>query len=118
MKRNLTLVLVMCALGLSPGLKAESTVIQDDSLLMEEALSEDDLSGQRGEGTVIDDITLNQVDLDAYHSGNSVSGNSMTGNNYISGSAFVGANGMFDTIQNSGNNVLIQKATIINISLE
>ena len=120
MKHNLTLVLVVCALGLSPGLKAESTVIQDDSLLMEEALSEEDLSGQRGEGTVIgiDDINLNYADLDAYHSNNSVSGNSMTGSNYISGSAFNGANGMFDTIQNSGNNVLIQKATIVNITLE
>jgi len=119
MKHNMTLVLVVCALGLSPGLKAESTVIQDDSLLMEEALSEDDLSGQRGEGTVIgiDDITLNHADLDGSNYGNSVT-NSMTGNNYISGSAFNGANGMFDTIQNSGNNVLIQKATIVNISLE
>ena len=120
MKHNLTLVLMVCALGLSPGLKAESTVIQDDSLLMDEALSEEALSDHRGEGTVIgiDDINLNHADLDAYHANNSVSGISTTGNNYISDGAFVGANGMFDTIQNSGNNVLIQKATIINIQVE
>jgi hypothetical protein len=120
MKQNLTLVLMVCALGLSPGLRAESTVTQDDTLSMDEALSEDALSDHRGEGTVIgiDDINLNHADLDAYHANNSVSGISNTGNNYISGSAFNGANGMFDTIQNSGNNVLIQKATIVNITVE
>jgi hypothetical protein len=120
MKHNLTLVLVVCALGLSPGLRAESTVIQDDSLLMDEALSEEALSEHRGEGTVIgiDDINLNHADLDAYHANNSVSGHSTTGKNVIGGDAFVGANGMFTTIQNSGNNVLIQEATIVNINLE
>lgn len=121
MKRNVTLVLMVCALGLSSGLQAEESapITDDDTLSMNEALSEEDLSGHRAEGTVIgiDDITLNHADLDGNNSGNSVT-NSMTGNNYISGSAFNGANGMFDTIQNSGNNVLIQKATIVNITLE
>lgn len=119
MKHNVNILLMLCALGISAGPKAESAVTEGDTLLLEEAVSEGDLSGQRGEGTVIDidDITLNQTNLDGENFGNSVT-NSVTGGNFISGSAFNGANGMFDTIQNSGNNVLIQKATIVNISLE
>jgi len=119
MKHNLTLLLTVCALGLSPGLRAESTVVQDDMLQMDEALSEEDLSAHRGEGTVIgiDDITVNHADLDGENHGNSVS-NSVTGNNYIGSSAFNDASGMVGVIQNSGNNVLIQKATIVNVTLE
>lgn len=118
MKHNLKIVFVVCALGLSSVLQAETALGNDDMLLMSEALSEEALSEQRGEGTVlIDDISVVNADLDAVSVGNSVA-NSVTGSNYISGAAFNGANGMFDTIQNSGNNVLIQKATIVNITLE
>ena len=118
MKHNLTMLFMVCALGLSSGSWAEKALVDDDTLLMNEALSEEALSEQRGEGTVvIDDISVTQADLDAVSVGNSVK-NSVTGGNYISGTAFNGANGMFDTIQNSGNNVLIQKATIVNITVE
>jgi hypothetical protein len=118
LKRNVTMLSMVCALGLSSGIQAEQASGGDDMLLMNDALSEEALSGQRGEGTVmIDDISITRADLDAVSSNNSVA-NSVTGGNYISGTAFNGANGMFDTIQNSGNNVLIQKATIVNITLE
>ncbi len=50
-----------------------------------------------------------------------VAGNSAeltySGGNSISGDAFVGAVGVFTVIQNSGNNVLIQDSTVINVSL-
>jgi hypothetical protein len=118
MKHNLTMMFVVCALGLSSGIQAESVLADNDTLLMNDALSEEALSEQRGEGTVvIDDISITEADMDAVSVGNSVM-NSVTGGNYISGTAFNGASGMFDTIQNSGNNVLIQKATIVNITLE
>jgi hypothetical protein len=118
MKHNVTMLIMVCALGLSSGIQADQVTDGDDLLLMNDALSEEALSGQRGEGTVmIDDISITEADLDAISIGNSVR-DSVTGGNYISGSAFNGANGMFDTIQNSGNNVLIQKATIVNINIE
>ena len=116
MKHNMTTLLMVCALGLSPVLKAEeSASAMDDTLLLDEALSEEDLSGQRGEG--IDDLIFNQADLDGSNHGNSVA-NSVTGGNFIGNSAFNGAQGLFGVIQNSGNNVLIQKATIVNISVD
>ena len=120
MKRKLTLLLTACALGASSGLQAESTagitVSDDDTLMLEEALSADDLAGQRGEGVDIDDVTLNDIEMDGTNHSNSVT-NSVTGQNFIGDGAFIGASGMFDTIQNSGNNVLIQNATIVNINM-
>lgn len=120
MKHNLTTVLFMvCALGLSSGPQAETALEEGDALIMMgDALSEEDLSGERGEGTVlIDDISVNHADLDATSVGNSVV-NAVTGDNYIGSTAFNGANGMIGVIQNTGNNVVIQKSTIVNISLE
>ena len=118
MKHNLTVLFMVCALGLSSGIQADQGLAEDDTLLMNDALSEEALSEQRGEGTVlIDDISVTQADLDAVSVGNSVA-NSITGDNYINGGAFSGANGIIDTIQNTGNNVLIQKATIVNITVE
>jgi hypothetical protein len=118
MKHNLTTLLMVCALGLSSGLQAEMVLVEDDALMMNDALSEEDLSGERGEGTLlIDDIWVTHADLDGTSMGNSVA-NSITGNNYIGSTAFNGANGMIGVIQNTGNNVVIQKSTIVNISLE
>ena len=118
MKRKLTLLLTACALGVSSGLQAEPTasIADEDSLMLEEALSEDDLAGNRGEGVDMDDMTLNEIEMDGTNHSNSVM-NSVTGQNFIGNGAFNGANGMFDTIQNSGNNVLIQNATIVNINV-
>ena len=118
MKPKLTLVLIACALGVSSGLRAESTAIvtEGDTLMLGESLSADDLAGQRGEGVDIDDVTLNDIELDGTNHSNSVM-NSVTGQNFIGNGAFNGASGMFDTIQNSGNNVLIQNATIVNINM-
>lgn len=42
----------------------------------------------------------------------------VTGSNYINGGAFSGASGLPTVIQNSGNNVLIQNATILNVKMQ
>ena len=42
---------------------------------------------------------------------------SVSGNNYVSGDAFSGASGFSTIIQNSGNHVVIQNATIVNLSV-
>ena len=44
--------------------------------------------------------------------------NVVTGNNTISEGAFSGAAGLPMVIQNSGNNVLIQNATIVNVHVK
>ena len=44
--------------------------------------------------------------------------NLLTGDNVISGASFVGAAGLPTVIQNSGNNVLIQNATIVNVQFQ
>ena len=41
---------------------------------------------------------------------------SVTGSNIVSNDAFAGASGFATVIQNSGNNVIIQNATIVNYS--
>ena len=40
-----------------------------------------------------------------------------TGSNFVTNGAFSGASGISTSIQNSGNNVIIQNTTILNISL-
>ena len=44
--------------------------------------------------------------------------NNITGNNSIDGGAFTGAQGFPMVIQNSGNGVLIQNATILNVTIQ
>lgn len=41
-----------------------------------------------------------------------------TGNNLLTDGAFAGASGMPMVIQNTGNNVVIQNATIVNVQLQ
>ncbi|GAA0900034.1 hypothetical protein GCM10009552_00690 [Rothia nasimurium] len=43
--------------------------------------------------------------------------NTVSGGNLVSGSAFGGAAGLPTVIQNSGNNVLIQNATIVTVRM-
>jgi hypothetical protein len=69
------------------------------------------LAAQRG-GTQVSSMNL----------GGTVSGNQaynlVTGSNTISEAAFSNSNGLPMVVQNSGNNVLIQNATIVNVQLK
>lgn len=72
------------------------------------------LAKQRG-GTdpgVLSDLKLNGVVSDNRAS------NLVTGNNAITDGALSGASGVPLVVQNTGNNVLIQSATIINVQLK
>ena len=72
------------------------------------------LSRQRG-GT--DPGTLSDMKLNGVVGNNNAS-NLTTGNNTITDGAFAGVNGVPLVVQNSGNNVLIQSATIINVQVK
>ena len=65
-----------------------------------------------GDRVVVNDNDLKGVVTDNYAS------NLTTGMNVISGGAFTGAAGSTTVIQNSGNGVLIQNATIVNVQVK
>jgi hypothetical protein len=76
-------------------------------------LADSDLALQRG-GT---DVRLNDIHAGANLTNNSAF-NDNTGNNAITEGAFTGTAGLPMVIQNSGNNVIIQNATILNVNMK
>jgi len=70
------------------------------------------LADQRGGS----DTVVNEARLSGVVSGNSAI-NVVTGSNVISSGSFANASGIPVVIQNSGANVLIQNATVINLQL-
>lgn len=84
---------------------------EDDMLSGLSAIAEAELSDIRGgEGTAI-----NLQDMSATVDGNSISGNVTTGSVNIGANAFNNLDGVSSVVVNSGNNVLIQSSTVINI---
>lgn len=74
------------------------------------------LDTQRG-GTDPGPVTINANMLNAKLFDN-VATNNVTGHNTITGGAFAGASGFATVIQNSGNNVIIQNGTVLNLTLQ
>jgi len=80
-----------------------------------ETASIDELENARGrEG--IDITSINNLDIKATLTGNNAN-NNVTGANIIDTSSFTGASGMFSVIQNTGNNVIIQDSTVVNVTI-
>ena len=65
----------------------------------------------------VDKIQINDQDLNGVVTDN-VAIDNQTGHNTIADGAYTNAAGFMTTIQNTGNNVLIQNATIINLTVE
>lgn len=76
-------------------------------------VSESALSQYRGAR----DITFNLQDTKGQLYNNDAT-NTISGGNQVSDQAFSGLNGFSTVIQNSGNNVLIQNATIVNVKMQ
>ena len=74
------------------------------------------LDAQRG-GAEAGAKTINANFLNAKLYDN-VSRENVTGNNAITGNAFSGASGFPIVIQNSGNNVIIQSGTVLNLTMK
>jgi hypothetical protein len=70
------------------------------------------LARKRGGADVVNDSQLRGVVAD------NRAVNVTTGNNIVSDGAFSGMSGMPLLVQNSGNNVLIQNATIVNVQVK
>ena len=81
-------------------------------------LTDEELNAHRArENVEIAQITLNDQDQDGDVTDNVAIGNT-NGDNLINGEAFTNSSGFLSTVQNSGNNVLIQNSTIINVSVD
>ena len=55
--------------------------------------------------------------IESASSGNSVSGSSVTGSNDIGAGAFADLSGVSSVLMNSGNNVVMNSITIVNVAL-
>lgn len=98
--------------------ESESVLLDIDAFEVGGTLSDDELNAERArEHIEIDQITLNDQDQDGNVTDNVANGNT-NGNNLINGNAFSDSSGFLSTVQNTGNNVLIQNSTIINVSVE
>jgi len=81
-------------------------------------LSDEELNNQRAREKIqVDQVTLNDQNQDGDVTDNVAIGNT-NGDNLINGDAFSDSSGFLSTVQNTGNNVLIQNSTIINVSVE
>ena len=81
-------------------------------------LSDEELNSQRARDNIeVASITINDQDQDGDVTDNVAVGNT-NGDNLINGEAFSNSSGFLSTVQNTGNNVLIQNSTIINVTVE
>lgn len=96
-----------------PSLAASAELSPAVVIGMGQALTTDQLENYRGgTDTVINDMTLSGTV--AHNSTTDV----ITGTNTINGAAFANSNGLATVIQNTGANVLIQSATIVNVQFD
>ena len=87
---------------------------QDAGFFSDEALSDRTLAGQSGRQGV---SIASMAAIEAASSGNSVSGPSVTGSNAIGAGAFADLSGVSSVLMNSGNNVVMNSITIVNVAL-
>jgi len=117
MKHSVYCGFMMCMLAISMQILAdESAPSVLEAGLAVTAVSDDELDRYRGEGIDIT-TTINKAELDGTLNDNTAI-NSVTGGNTISDGAFANTSGLSTAIQNSGNNVLIQNSTIVNVVIE
>ena len=89
-----------------------------EAFASEGTLSDEELGLQRAKENIdVTNITINDQQTDGTVTDNVAQGND-TGDNLINGSAFSDSSGFLSTVQNTGNNVLIQNSTIINVSVD
>ncbi len=108
------IVLVACGGGINPALANQDNAATDD-VEFGEAVSNDHLQEQSGRAGAPDQ-PLSNADLNARLNDNVVY-SSINGNNNVGRGAFADSIGFPTVIQNSGNNVIIQNNTILNMTL-
>ena len=107
---------VMSALGLCVGMAYADSPETQSLSSWGDPIPTAQLEAQRG-GTDAGPVTINANFLNAKLNNNAAIDN-VTGNNTINGNAFAGAAGLPIVIQNSGNNVIIQSGTVLNLTMK
>jgi hypothetical protein len=102
---TIALLLPITSLGVEPAAKAE------DSTSMGAPVSQDTLDEQRGG----DDDQVNNVIRITGEVTDNTAQDVVTGANNIQDGSFVNSSGITSVVQNTGANVLIQTATIVNV---
>ena len=103
------------ALFTSTATALADTANSDETWLQLSALCAQQLDEASGRQGVSLQLQMNNSNQNANVSDNVLTGQVMTGNNLISGGAFANMNGVATVIQNSGNQVVIQDTTQINV---
>ncbi|MFV8429275.1 carbon storage regulator [Vibrio owensii] len=105
--------LALCTLGMvvAVSVNAENIALSDETVSLE-AMNE-----ARGGQNVELDLFYAESDVDGISSDN-VATNTVSGNNILSPGAFADSSGISSVIQNTGNNVLIQNSTVVNLTLK
>lgn len=94
-----------------------SPCFSDDLFSDETAVNTQQLSEQRGMSDTFVNLQINDSDQNALLQDNQING-SYTGNNNISDGALTGFKGISTVIQNTGNQVIIQGNTMINVLIQ
>lgn len=89
----------------------------DEVILFDESLAVADESLDEMRGTALSPEVLGIAVFDAISKNNTSTG-TISGGNIIDAGAFSQSSGLSTVIQNSGNNVLIQSATILNVHID
>ena len=113
--RNMVVALALFFIGLA--LPPDARAAQGAAIHLDKnfgtAVSDKDLGTLRGG----QDQFLNDMKLYAQLNDNKALSN-VTGGNFVTQDAFAGTKGFATVIQNSGNNVIIQNATILNLRMQ
>ncbi len=105
---------LLALVGLSPQIwAAGGTNSGSGATLLGKAVPNASLKDKRGGHATT--VNTNQLNAKLYD--NQAMAN-ITGTNSISTSAFAGMSGYATVVQNSGNNVIIQNATILNVKMQ
>ena len=111
------LLIVVSVLGLSLGMAHAGSPDKPAMTSWGNPLPAAQLDAQRG-GTDNDQLTTYNLNLLEANLHDNAALDNVTGNNSINGNAFAGASGLPIVMQNSGNNVIMQNATILNLTLK
>ncbi|AYO18695.1 MULTISPECIES: carbon storage regulator [Vibrio] len=105
--------LALCTLGMVVAVSVNA----EDITLSDETVSLEAMNEARGGQNVELDLFYAESDVDGISSDN-VATNTVSGNNILSPGAFADSSGISSVIQNTGNNVLIQNSTVVNLTLK
>lgn len=123
MQRN---CLPVAAVALIASLASQASVSADENVqdtataVFSQSVSDETLAGERGGRDNEPEVrtqVINNISTNGRMENISIS-NSLTGDNTINDGSFSNSHGFPMVIQNSGNGVLIQNSTILNVTIE